>query len=87
MLTRAFMAPMAATARTGVSRSAGEQIIFTNQGVQIIDQGVQSGFSDFHGSALVPCGGWVQSGSHAPGRRSSVSFAARAAHAGMNVAC
>ncbi|MBK2668421.1 hypothetical protein FKL08_26290, partial [Klebsiella pneumoniae] len=22
---------------------------------------VQSGFSDFHGSALVPCGGWVQS--------------------------
>jgi hypothetical protein len=45
----------------GFTLLAGEQIIFTNQGVQIIDQGVQSGFSDFHGSALVPCGGWVQS--------------------------
>lgn len=40
---------------------AREQAVLTNQGVQVIDQRIQSGLSDFLVLAFVPCGGWGRS--------------------------
>lgn len=45
-----------------------EQVVLTNQGVQIIDQRIQSGPSDFHYYAPIPCVVAISPGSHSPGR-------------------
>lgn len=66
---------------------AHQQAVLTNHGIQIIHQGVQSGFRDFHGSAVVPCGGCGRSRfSCTRPEIHSQGFATPVGHAQMNVA-